>query len=307
MKRTKKDYFIIMLKGIAMGAADVVPGVSGGTIAFISGIYEELLNSISAINISLFKTLKNKGLKATWNKLNANFLASLFIGVLISIISLAKAIKWLLEYKPILLWAFFFGLVLASIIYIGKQIEKWNFTSIFIGVLAVFFGYLITVLPAVNEQQVSYLFLVFSGAIASCAMILPGISGSYILLLIGVYPLVMSALTNRELKIIAPIMIGVIVGLITFSKILKWLFYHYKNQMLVALTGLMLGSLNKVWPWKSVITTYTDRHGVIKPLLEKSISPFSYQGDAQFIHAFLLIITGFSLILLLEKLAVEKQ
>ncbi|MEX6625969.1 DUF368 domain-containing protein [Tenacibaculum pacificus] len=306
MNRTNKDYLVIMLKGIAMGAADVVPGVSGGTIAFISGIYEELLNSISAINLSLFKTLKSDGIKAAWKQLNGNFLASLFIGIFISIISLAKAIKWLLEYKPILLWAFFFGLVLASILYVGKQIKKWNFISISIGVLAVFFGYLITVLPAVNGQDVSYLFLVFSGAIASCAMILPGISGSYILLLIGVYPLVMSALTNVELRTISAIMIGVIVGLTTFSKLLKWLFHHYKNEMLIALTGLMLGSLNKVWPWKSVITTYTDRHGAIKPLLEKSISPFSYDGNPQLMYAAILIVIGFSLILLLEKLAVKK-
>ncbi|MCD8432166.1 DUF368 domain-containing protein [Tenacibaculum finnmarkense genomovar ulcerans] len=306
MNRTKKDYLVIMLKGIAMGAADVVPGVSGGTIAFISGIYEELLNAISAVNLGLFKTLKKEGFKSAWKQLNGNFLAALFIGIFISIISLAKAIKWLLTNQPILLWAFFFGLVLASIIYIAKQIKQWNFKGISIGVLGVFFGYLITVLPAVNGQEVSYLFLVFSGAIASCAMILPGISGSYILLLIGVYPLVMSALTNRELKTISAILIGVVIGLTTFSKLLKWLFYNYKNEMLIALTGLMLGSLNKVWPWKTVLTTYTDRHGVVKPLLEKSVLPFSYDGNPELMYASILIIIGFSLILLLEKLAVKK-
>ncbi|MCG8237124.1 DUF368 domain-containing protein [Tenacibaculum finnmarkense] len=306
MNRTKKDYLVIMLKGIAMGAADVVPGVSGGTIAFISGIYEELLNAISAVNLGLFKTLKKEGFKSAWKQLNGNFLAALFTGIFISIISLAKAIKWLLTNQPILLWAFFFGLVLASIIYIAKQIKQWNLKGISIGVLGVFFGYLITVLPAVNGQEVSYLFLVFSGAIASCAMILPGISGSYILLLIGVYPLVMSALTNRELKTISAILIGVVIGLTTFSKLLKWLFYNYKNEMLIALTGLMLGSLNKVWPWKTVLTTYTDRHGVVKPLLEKSVLPFSYDGNPELMYASILIIIGFSLILLLEKLAVKK-
>ncbi|MDB0615479.1 DUF368 domain-containing protein [Tenacibaculum dicentrarchi] len=306
MNRTKKDYLVIILKGIAMGAADVVPGVSGGTIAFISGIYEELLNAISAVNLDLFKILKKEGFKSAWAQLNGNFLAALFTGIFISIISLAKAIKWLLINQPILLWAFFFGLVLASIIYIAKQVKHWSFKGIFIGVLAVFFGYLITVLPAVNGQEVSYLFLVFSGAIASCAMILPGISGSYILLLIGVYPLVMNALTNSELKTISAIVIGVMIGLTTFSKLLKWLFYNYKNEMLIALTGLMLGSLNKVWPWKTVLTTYTDRHGVVKPLLEKSVLPFSYDGNPELMYALILIIVGFSLILLLEKLAVKK-
>ncbi|MCD8449124.1 DUF368 domain-containing protein [Tenacibaculum dicentrarchi] len=305
MNRTKKDYLVIILKGIAMGAADVVPGVSGGTIAFISGIYEELLNAISAVNLDLFKILKKEGVKSAWAQLNGNFLAALFTGIFISIISLAKAIKWLLINQPILLWAFFFGLVLASIIYIAKQVKHWSFKGIFIGVLAVFFGYLITVLPAVNGQEVSYLFLVFSGAIASCAMILPGISGSYILLLIGVYPLVMNALTSSELKTISAIVIGVMIGLTTFSKLLKWLFYNYKNEMLIALTGLMLGSLNKVWPWKTVLTTYTDRHGVVKPLLEKSVLPFSYDGNPELMYALILIIVGFSLILLLEKLAVR--
>lgn len=306
MSRTIKDYLIIGLKGMGMGAADVVPGVSGGTIAFISGIYEELLSSISNINLSLFQTLKKEGLKKAWNQLNGNFLAALFIGILTSIVSLAKAIKWLLEHKPILLWSFFFGLVLASILYIAKQVEKWNVVSIIIGLLMIGFGYFITVVPSTSGQEASYLFLIFSGAIASCAMILPGISGSYILLLIGVYPLVMTALTNKDLKIISAIIIGVIVGLTTFSKLLKWLFANYKNEMLIALTGLMLGSLNKVWPWKSIISTYTDRHGVVKPLLEKSILPQNFNGEPQLINALILAIVGFGLILLLEKLAVKK-
>ncbi|MBA6156442.1 DUF368 domain-containing protein [Tenacibaculum sp. S7007] len=307
MNRTNKDYLVVMLKGIAMGAADVVPGVSGGTIAFISGIYEELLGSISNINLDLFKTLKKDGFKAAWKQLNGNFLASLFVGIFISIVSLAKMIKWLLEYKPILLWAFFFGLVLASIIYIVKQVKEWSVLSIGIGVLTAVLGYLITVIPSVNTQEVSYLFLVFSGAIASCAMILPGISGSYILLLIGIYPLVMTAISDRDVKVISAIAVGVIIGLTTFSKLLKWLFTNYKNEMLIALTGLMIGSLNKVWPWKSVISTYTDRHGVVKPLLEKSILPQNFNGDSQLLYASLLAIVGFSLILLLEKLAVKKH
>ena len=306
MNRTNKDYLVIALKGIAMGAADVVPGVSGGTIAFISGIYEELLSSISNVNLNLFKTLKKEGFKATWKQLNGNFLASLFIGIIISVFSLSKMIKWLLEHKPILLWAFFFGLVLASIIYIIKQIKSWSVIGIIIGVLTALLGYLITVISSVSTQEVSYLFLVFSGAIASCAMILPGISGSYILLLIGIYPLVMTALSNKDLKVISAIIIGVVIGLTTFSKLLKWLFTNYRNQMLIALTGLMIGSLNKVWPWKSVISTYTDRHGLVKPLLEKSILPQNFNGDSQLLYATLLAVIGFSLILLLEKLAVKK-
>ncbi|CAM1374225.1 DUF368 domain-containing protein [Tenacibaculum xiamenense] len=307
MSRSLKDYVVIGLKGVAMGAADVVPGVSGGTIAFISGIYEELLTSISNINLGLLQTLKKEGFKKAWNELNGNFLLALFIGILTSVLSLANAIKWLLKNEPILLWAFFFGLVLASILYIGKQVEKWSKSGLILGILGVALGYIITVVPSIGGQESGYLFLVFSGALASCAMILPGISGSYILLLIGVYPLVMKALSERDLVVISIIAIGVIIGLTTFSKLLKWLFSKYKNEMLISLTGIMLGSLNKVWPWKKVLSTYTDRHGEVKPLLEKSILPSSYEGDPQLLYAVLLAIIGFNLIILLEKIATKKQ
>jgi putative membrane protein len=307
MSRSLKEYLVIGLKGMAMGAADVVPGVSGGAIAFISGIYEELLGSISNVNIGLFKTLKNQGIKAAWQQLNAGFLLALFIGISISIISLAKTIKWLLENEAILLWSFFFGLVLASIIYIGKQVEKWNLKIIIIGLLGAAFGYIITVIPSTNSSEINYMFLVFAGAIASCAMILPGISGSYILLLIGIYPVVMTAITNRDFKIISAIAVGVVVGLLSFSKLLKWLFTNYKNEMLVVLTGIMLGSLNKVWPWKITVSTYVNSHGITKPLLEQSVSPFSFTGDTQLTMAIVLAVVGFCLILLMEKLAVKKQ
>ena len=307
MSRKLKDYLVISFKGLAMGAADVVPGVSGGTIAFISGIYEELLSSISNVNLGLFKTLKNDGFKAAWAQLNGGFLASLFLGIFISIISLAKIIKWLLQNEAILLWSFFFGLVLASIIYIGKQVEKWNLKIIITGLIGVVFGYIITIIPATDSTDINYLFLVFAGAIASCAMILPGISGSYILLLIGIYPVVMAAITNRDFKIISAIGIGVVAGLLAFSKLLKWLFAHYKNEMLVVLTGIMLGSLNKVWPWKETVSNYINSHGVSKPLLEQSISPLSFNGDAQLTKAIIFAAIGFSIILIMEKLAVQKN
>jgi putative membrane protein len=307
MKRTIKDYIIISLKGIAMGAADVVPGVSGGTIAFISGIYEELLNSISNINIQLFKTLKSDGLKAAWKQLNGNFLAALLIGVFVSVVSLAKAIKYLLENEPVLLWSFFFGLVVASIIYIGKQVEKWNITTIGLSLLGIVFGYVITIIPSLSAQESNLFFLFIAGAIASCAMILPGISGSYILLLLGAYTTVMAAITERNFTIILVVAVGVIIGLLSFSRVLKWLFSKFKNQMLAVLMGIMFGSINKIWPWKATISTYTDRHGEVKPLLEKSILPNSYEGDPQLMYAILLSVVGFGLILLLEKLAVNKD
>ena len=307
MSRTIKEYIAVGFKGLAMGAADVVPGVSGGTIAFISGIYEELVASISNINFSLLKTLQKEGFKVAWKQLNGSFLAALFIGVLISILSLAKTIKYLLENEPILLWSFFFGLVMASIIFIGKQVEKWNYKLLLIAVFGAAFGYTITIVSSTSITEINYLFLVFAGAIASCAMILPGISGSYILLLMGVYPIVMTAITNRDVKIISAIGIGVILGLLFFSKLLKWLFSKYKNEMLVVLTGIMFGSLNKVWPWKITVTTYLNSHGEIKPLLEQSISPFSFDGDPQLILSILLVLTGFFIIIAMERVAKLKK
>jgi len=307
MSRTIKDYIAVGFKGLAMGAADVVPGVSGGTIAFISGIYEELVVSISNINFSLLKTLQKEGFKVAWKQLNGSFLAALFIGVLISILSLAKTIKYLLENEPILLWSFFFGLVMASIIFIGKQVEKWNYKLLLLAILGATFGYTITIVSSTSVTEINYLFLVFAGAIASCAMILPGISGSYILLLMGVYPIVMTAITNRDVKIISAIGVGVVLGLLFFSKLLKWLFSKYKNEMLVVLTGIMFGSLNKVWPWKITVTTYINSHGETKPLLEQSISPFSFDGDPQLILSILLVLTGFFIIIAMERVAKLKK
>tara|TARA_R110000796_G_scaffold252631_1_gene389200 strand:- start:83507 stop:84424 length:918 start_codon:yes stop_codon:yes gene_type:complete len=297
-------YFIITLKGIAMGAADVVPGVSGGTIAFISGIYEELIESINNINFSLLKTLQKEGIKAFWKKANGNFLASLFIGIFISLLSLAKLISWLLLNQPILLWSFFFGLVLASIIFVGKSIEKWNFAAIFAFLLGAIAAYYITTLPP-SENTDSLPFLFFSGALAVCAMILPGISGAFILVLLGSYKVILDAVHERDFKIIITVALGAIFGLLSFAKLLKWMFKNYKDLTLAVLTGFILGSLNKIWPWKQVLETkaFGDKIITIK---EQSISPFTYQGDNQLLFAIVLAIIGFSLIFILEKLASKK-
>ena len=307
MSRSIKDYLVIGLKGMAMGAADVVPGVSGGTIAFISGIYEELLGSISNVNFGLLKTLKKEGFKVAWKEVNGNFLLSLFIGIFISIVSLAKAIKFLLENEPVLLWSFFFGLVLASIIYIAKQITKWNSIAIIVLVLGAFLAYYITTLNPLVSENSSLFFMFIAGAIAICAMILPGISGAFILVLLGAYKPVLAAVNDRDYKTIAAVGLGAIIGLLTFSKVLKWLFAHYKNYTLAVLTGFIIGSLNKIWPWKETLTWRTNSHGVEVPFNQQSVSPFSFDGDAQFTMAIILSIVGFSLILLMEKLAFKKQ
>lgn len=306
MSRTIKDFVVIGLKGMAMGAADVVPGVSGGTIAFISGIYEELLTSISNVNFSLLKTLKSDGIKAAWKQVNGAFLLSLFVGIFVSIVSLAKAIKWMLENEPILLWSFFFGLVLASVIYIAKQITKWKVLTVILLIAGAGLAYYITTLNPLVTESSSSLFLFLAAALAICAMILPGISGAFILVLLGAYKPVLAAVNNRDFTTIAIVGAGAVVGLLTFSRVLKWLFTNFKNYTLAILTGFIIGSLNKIWPWKETLTWRTNSHGIEVPLKQQSVSPFYFE-DNQFIIAVVLAVVGFGLILLLEKLAVKKD
>ncbi|MEC7264335.1 MAG: DUF368 domain-containing protein [Bacteroidota bacterium] len=298
------DYIFVTLKGMAMGAADVVPGVSGGTIAFISGIYEELITSINNIDFSLITILRKEGIKAAWNKINGNFLVSLFLGIFISVLSLAKFLSWLLENEPVLLWSFFFGLVLASIIFVGKEITKWNLGTVLVFILGAFVAYFITELPVgENSDSLPYLFL--SGALAICAMILPGISGAFILVLLGSYKTILDAVHERDIKIVATVALGAIFGLLSFSRLLKWMFNHYKNITLALLTGFILGSLNKIWPWKKVLETkvFGDKVVVTDDM---NVWPSAFEGDSKLMLAIILAVIGFSLIFILEKAASKK-
>ena len=308
MNRFPLDYLILALKGMAMGAADVVPGVSGGTIAFISGIYEELIETLNNINFSLFKHLKTKGIKSAWQKANGSFLLALLSGVFVSVISLAKVVEWLLEHHPVLLWAFFFGLVLASVVYVGKQI-KITFTdfklflAIAIGTLVAYF--ITTLNPSATSD--ANLFLFFAGALAICAMIIPGISGAFILVIIGAYSPVLEAVNTRDFKTILIIGAGAVVGLLSFSKLLKWLFETYHRLTLAVITGFMIGSLNKIWPWKIPLTFRTNSKGIQIPLNEKSVSPFNIDGDPQLLQAIALMVSGVLIILILEKISTTKK
>jgi putative membrane protein len=302
--RNLLQYIFITLKGIAMGAADVVPGVSGGTIAFISGIYEELITSINNINLSLIKIWKNEGFNGFWNKLNGNFLVALFLGIFISLFSLATLVSWLLENEPVLLWSFFFGLVAASIFFVGKEITRWNMGTITILILGAAIAYFITTLPA-SENATSLPYLFISGALAVCAMILPGISGAFILVLLGSYKTILDAVHERNVQVVLTVAIGAIFGLLSFAKLLKWMFSHYKNLTLALLTGFILGSLNKIWPWKLVLETKIIGDKII-PLKEQNVFPANFEGDPQFMFAIIAAIIGFSLIFILEKVASKK-
>jgi putative membrane protein len=302
--RTIKEKLLLSLKGVAMGAADVVPGVSGGTIAFITGIYEELISSVNNINLNALLTLKKEGLLAFWKQINGTFFLFLLGGIFISILSLAKIVLYLLENFPIQIWSFFFGLIIASTILVGKTIEKWNWktiSSLLIGTLIAFY---ISSIQTVGQSDANwYIFL--SGAIAICAMILPGISGSFILVLLGSYHTVLSALEEKNILIIALFGSGCLVGILSFSRLLKFLFSRFKEVTIAILTGFMLGSLYKVWPWKSKIgdaplVVHSDGR---EDWMMQNVSPFQFDGNHQLIAAISLTAFGLLFVLILERFA----
>ena len=320
MRRSFLNYSFVTLKGLAMGAADVVPGVSGGTIAFISGIYEELIKTIDNLDMGILTKARKQGVKTAWRDYNLSFLIALVLGIAISILTFAKVISYLLDNEPIILWSFFFGLVIASIVFITGQIQKWNWKTILGLLLGAVVSYFVTIAEPVTSPD-SYWFLLLSGFIAIIAMILPGISGAFILLLLGSYHVVIGSINeftsavfsmNWNAALLAAtklgtFAVGALLGIKVFSKVLTWMFENYKNITLALLTGFMVGSLNKIWPWKKVLTTYTNSHGEVVPILEKSILPGQFEGDPQILSAIIAAIGGFLLIFLLEKLAVRKK
>lgn len=270
-------FFMVFLKGMAMGAADVVPGVSGGTIAFISGIYDRLLGAIAACTPNKLLWLARGRFRETWEAIDGAFLVTLLAGILTSIASLARLISYLLDNHSELIWSFFFGLILVSVWLVGRQIQRWNGWTTGAFVLGAVFAYLITV--AVPLQWPATPAMVFlAGAIAICAMILPGISGSFILLLLGLYAVVLEAVKDFNLGLISVFALGCVAGLLSFSRLLSWLLGHARNITLAFLTGLLVGSLNKVWPWKQVISWRQNSQGEQVPLLESNLWPQHYQA-----------------------------
>ena len=288
-----------------MGAADVVPGVSGGTIAFISGIYQDLLDSISSLNFKAIKVLKKEGFSSFWAQINGNFLMSLFLGIGVSVISLAKGISWLLETQEVLLWSFFFGLVLASIAFIAKEVQKPNWTHVIWLLIGITVALYITSLEvAQSVESPWYLFL--SGCLAICAMILPGISGAFILVLLGSYETILNAVHERQLKTILLVGSGSLLGLAFFSRFLRWTFKRYRSKTLVVLIGFIIGSLSKIWPWKEVVSTKMIGEKEII-LASKNVCPWNFTQDPQLVWALALAVLGFVLIFILEKSAASKK
>lgn len=253
------DYIMVAVKGACMGAADVIPGVSGGTIAFITGIYDQLIGSINSINGTALKLFFSGKFKEFWKHINGSFLVSLFCGILVSVLSLAGLMQYLLEHHPIQTWAFFFGLIVASSIFILRGIQGWNMKSAMFPVLGVVLGIVVcTLSPTQTPDALWFIFL--SGAIAICAMILPGISGSFILLILGKYKYIMGAITGlttgaavgESLVILCVFAVGAVCGILAFSRLLHWLLARFNKETLMVLAGFIIGSLVKVWPWSNM-------------------------------------------------------
>lgn len=289
-----------------MGSADVVPGVSGGTIAFITGIYEELVFSIRAIGRPEFlSAVVHLKIRESLRILNWPFLLSVFAGIMLAFLTLAKGLEWLLDNQPIYIWSFFFGLVLASVITVGRRIKRWSIILV-AGLLAGAAGGYLLVGAVPAQTPNTWWFLFLSGALASCAMILPGISGAFILVILGKYEFALSALNNRDFLSLFIIALGALVGLVTFAQILGWLFKRYHDATVAVLTGLMLGSLRKLWPWKETTEFLTDRHGELVPIVQINIlPPLTIDGafNTEILIALALAVVGFAVVIGIDRVA----
>jgi putative membrane protein len=290
---------------MGMGAADVVPGVSGGTIAFITGIYEELINSIKSIDLEAVRLFFTGRWKAFWNKINGNFLLAVFAGIFISVLSLARLLEYLLEHQPIMIWSFFFGLVLASSYVVSRKISTWEYVKLVALVGGIGIAFYITSVTPTTTTDATW-FVILSGGLASCAMILPGISGSFILLLLGKYSFALHAVNERILLDLALLGVGAVTGLILFANLLSWLLKKYHDITIAVLVGFMIGSLNKIWPWKETLETIVvdDK---IKPLVEKNVLPVPGAPEDQFLLALLMMAAGIGIILLIELILPKKK
>jgi putative membrane protein len=291
------EHLKTFLKGLAMGSADVVPGVSGGTIAFITGIYARLLDAISSVNVEAVRVWRRDGFRAVWEHIDGTFLIALGAGILTAIISLAKIIHYLLAEHPVLLWSFFFGLIIASSIHIARTIPQWRWQECGLLLAGVVVAAGIS-LASPTETTATLPILFLAGSIAICAMILPGISGSFILLLMGLYAPVIGAVKAFDLPILLTVAAGAGLGLLLFSRLLSWLLRQYASMMLALLTGFMIGSLAKVWPWKETISTRINSKGEEVPFVQQMSLP---SVDDTLLLSVALMFCGAILVLALER------
>jgi putative membrane protein len=286
-----------------MGAADVVPGVSGGTMAFILGIYEELLESIKSVNLLFLKKIFSGKMREAFETVSWRFLIALVIGIGTAVTSLARLLAWLLQNQPVMIWSFFFGLILASVFVILRKLKKWTWSVGFTFILGAILTYgLVGMVPLETPHAPWFLFL--CGAVAICAMILPGISGSLILVLMGKYEFVLQALNNRDMFTLILVILGAVAGLLSFVRLLSWFLRKYRELAIALLSGLMVGSLRKVWPWKTTLHGIMDSQGHSIPMVQANTLPPSC--NTELAAALFLIVLGFILIIILNHAAAKR-
>ena len=293
-------YLLLTAKGFCMGAADVVPGVSGGTMAFILGIYEELIDAIRSFDLESLKLFFSAKIRDFLGHTHWRFLLALGCGILLAIFSLSKALSWLLQNEPVLIWSFFLGLILASVVTVVKRVQSWRLStwcSLLAGLAGIYL--LVGMVPGATPNAPWFLFV--SGALAICAMILPGISGSFILVLLGKYQYILGAVNERNFLVLIIVAAGACVGLAAFSRLLGWLLTRYHDYMVAFLTGLMLGSLRKVWPFKETLESIVGSGGKVVPIVQENILPTQWTGEVTF--AIALAVVGFLVVLVLDRMA----
>ena len=287
-----------------MGAANVVPGVSGGTMALILGIYEELINAIRSINLKFLKLITHFKIRDALTSVSWLFLLPVGLGILLATFSLAEALSWFLDSYPVIVWSFFFGLILSSVFAVSRVVKKWRiptFIAIALGAITAYF--LFGLIPVSTPDAPWFIFA--SGIIAICAMILPGISGAYILVLLGKYQYILEALNNKDFETLLILIAGAMVGLISFVQIIGWLLKRCHDLTMAILIGLMLGSLRKIWPWKETLTTFIDSQGKEIPALQINILPPSFNSEVGL--ALLLMLVGILVVLSLDLWAHKKS
>jgi putative membrane protein len=299
----------IFLRGMAMGAADVVPGVSGGTIALITGIYDRLINAISSADVELLGYVRNVELAKAWQHVDGKFLSILMAGIVTSIGMLASLIVSALATYPLLIWSFFFGLIFASAIFLMRQIKPWGIENLILLLIGIAIAVAVVFIKPVESDGESW-YLFAAGAIAICATILPGISGGFILVLLGAYTPVLIAVKEFDIVALASLIAGASSGLLCFSKVLSWLLTRFHNRVMALLTGFLFGSLYLIWPWKQVLEWYTSSQGLQKPLVKQNLLPHNFEVitgiDPQLFECVLAMALGLVILFVMEKVANDK-
>lgn len=300
---------LLFLRGVAMGAVDLVPGVSAGTIALVTGIYGELINTIKSFNLTALKILKNDGIAAAWQHINGQFLLILLSGILFSLFTFAGLMRFLLEAFPLQLWCFFMGLIISSVIYLLRQNPPSKPYLIGLLIMGILIASAFSVMPSA-ALGTSYVSIFIAGSIALCAMILPGISGSFILVLLGLYPMFIDALASFHVDFLMVFAMGGIVGLMLLSRILSWLMSHYKAAVIATMSGFLLGSLSIIWPWKNIAATVLSSENQLA-VGAQNILPQNYLAtvgqEPYLLSSSLAFVVGLLVVFLIERLAYRSE